>query len=116
MWLPSATTVSSAPISLASARASGFWSTTTIRVAHIAARAWMPMWPSPPAPWTTAVVPGHRRGTALRTAWYAVMPASASAATSAGLVEGSSLTQARAVVRRYSAIPPSLLLGRGRRR
>ena len=36
------------------------------------------------------------------------MPASASAATSAGFVDGSSGTQARAVVRRYSAMPPSL--------
>ena len=36
------------------------------------------------------------------------MPASASAATSAGLVSGLSFTQARAVVRRYSAMPPSL--------
>ena len=36
------------------------------------------------------------------------MPASASAATSFGCVDGSSLTQARADVSRYSAIPPSL--------
>ena len=36
------------------------------------------------------------------------MPASASAATSAGWVDGSSLTQARAEVSRYSAIPPSV--------
>src|SRR5215207_8785585 len=35
------------------------------------------------------------------------MPASASAATSSGWVEGSSITQARAEVSRYSAIPPS---------
>src|SRR5262249_40862979 len=35
------------------------------------------------------------------------MPASASAATSAGWVCGSSFTQARAEVSRYSAIPPS---------
>ena len=35
------------------------------------------------------------------------MPASASAATSCGWVAGSSFTQARAVVSRYSAIPPS---------
>jgi NAD+-dependent secondary alcohol dehydrogenase Adh1 len=34
-----------------------------------------------------------------------VIPASASAATSAGFVSGSSFTHARAVVRRYSAIP-----------
>ena len=47
-------------------------------------------------------------GYALRTAWYAVMPASASAATSFGWVDGSSFTQARAEVSRYSAIPPSL--------
>ena len=40
------------------------------------------MWPSPPAPITAQVVPGYSRGIALRTAWYAVMPASASAATS----------------------------------
>ena len=36
------------------------------------------------------------------------MPASASAATSCGRVAGSSLTQARAEVSRYSAIPPSV--------
>ena len=36
------------------------------------------------------------------------MPASASAATSCGLVCGSSLTQARAEVSRYSAMPPSV--------
>ena len=36
------------------------------------------------------------------------MPASASAATSCGRVVGSSFTQARAEVSRYSAIPPSL--------
>ena len=36
------------------------------------------------------------------------MPASASAATSFGWVCGSSFTQARAEVSRYSAIPPSL--------
>src|SRR6202035_2977300 len=35
------------------------------------------------------------------------MPASASAATSFGWVLGSSLTQARAEVSRYSAMPPS---------
>src|SRR5579859_1967000 len=37
------------------------------------------------------------------------MPASASAATSCGLVDGSSLTQHLAEVSRYSAIPPSVL-------
>jgi hypothetical protein len=56
---------------------------------------------------TTAVVPGYSNGSALRTAWYAVIPASASAATSCGRVAGSSLTHARADVSRYSAIPPS---------
>ena len=35
------------------------------------------------------------------------MPASASAATSAGCVFGSSFTQVRAEVSRYSAMPPS---------
>ncbi len=67
----------------------------------------MPMCPSPPAPCTTAVVPGCSNGTAFRTAWYAVRPASASAATSAGSMKGSSFTQARADVRMYSAMPPS---------
>lgn len=43
------------------------------------------------------------------------MPASARAATSAGSVFGSSFTQARAVVRRYSAMPPSLLLRPGKK-
>src|SRR3712207_8820355 len=43
------------------------------------------------------------------------MPASASAATSAGLVDGSSFTQARAVVRRYSAMPPSLFDSPGKK-
>src|SRR3954454_3461042 len=38
------------------------------------------------------------------------MPASASAATSSGLVAGSSLMQARAEVSRYSAMPPSVLM------
>ena len=79
-----------------------------IVVAVSAARHWMPMWPSPPAPISTQVVPGYSSGIALRTAWYAVMPASASAATSFGCVFGSSFTQARAEVSRYSAIPPSL--------
>ena len=36
------------------------------------------------------------------------MPASASAATSCGLVSGLSFTHDRALVRRYSVIPPSL--------
>ena len=36
------------------------------------------------------------------------MPASASAATSCGRVAGSSFTQARALVSRYSAMPPSV--------
>ena len=36
------------------------------------------------------------------------MPASASAATSFGWVDGSSFTQARADVSRYSAMPPSV--------
>ena len=56
---------------------------------------------------TTHVVPGYSNGIALRTAWYAVMPASASAATSCGRVRGSSFTHARAEVSRYSAMPPS---------
>src|SRR6202048_5504352 len=38
------------------------------------------------------------------------MPASASAPTSFGSVFGSSLTQARADVSRYSAMPPSVLI------
>src|SRR5215212_3002518 len=83
-WSPSATTVSSAPISAARRSASGFLSTTITRVPVSALRHWMPMCPRPPAPCTTAVVPGGSSGTAFRTAWYAVMPASASAATSAG--------------------------------
>ena len=58
----------------------------------------MPMWPRPPAPMTTTCVPGNSRGTAFFTAWYAVRPASARAATSAGWSDGSSLTHDRALV------------------
>ena len=47
--------------------------------------------------------------TAFLTAWYAVRPASASAAMSLGWREASSLTTARALVLRNSAIPPSEL-------
>src|ERR1051326_2254666 len=65
---PSATTVWWAPIWLASFSASGLRSTTTIVVAVSAARHWTPMWPRPPAPITTAVVPGYNRPMDLRTA------------------------------------------------
>ena len=70
----------------------------------------MPMWPSPPAPITTARVPGPRTGIAFLTAWMAVRPASASAAIDAGSSEGSSLTTERALVNRNSAKPPSRLI------
>ena len=43
------------------------------------------MCPTPPTPMTAAVVPGASRGRSLLTAWYAVIPASACGATSAGL-------------------------------
>ena len=42
----------------ASFSASGWRSTTMMLVAVSAARHWMPMWPRPPAPMTTQVVPG----------------------------------------------------------
>ena len=70
-------------------------------------RHWMPMWPSPPAPITTAFVPGPSTGIAFLTAWIAVRPASASAAMSVGSSDGSSLTTERALVSRKSAKPPS---------
>ena len=64
------------------------------------------MWPRPPAPMTTHRSRGVRRRAALAAAWYAVRPASASAATADGSSESSSLTTLRAEVRRYSAYPP----------
>ena len=70
----------------------------------------MPMWPRPPAPITTAVVPGSSTGTAFLTAWIAVRPASASAAMSFGSSPGASLTTERAEVWRKSANPPSRLM------
>ena len=65
------------------------------------------MWPSPPAPITTAFVPAPRIGIAFLTAWMAVSPASASAAMSVGCSDGSSLMTERADVCRNSANPPS---------
>ncbi len=56
----------------------------------------MAMWPRSPTPMTTAVVPGVKQRRGLLTAWSAVSPASASAATSAGCSDGSSLTQTHA--------------------
>ena len=49
---------------------------------------------------------GVRRRAALAAAWYAVKPASASAATSDGSSESSIFTTLRADVLRYSAYPP----------
>src|SRR6266851_5758495 len=57
-WPPSATTVCCAPSCSASLSASALRSTTMILVAVSAARHWTPMWPSPPAPMSTQVVPG----------------------------------------------------------
>ena len=65
------------------------------------------MWPSPPAPITTVLVPAPRIGIAFLTAWIAVSPASASAAISVGCSDGSSLITERADVCRNSANPPS---------
>ena len=65
------------------------------------------MWPSPPAPITTVLVPAPSIGIAFLTAWIAVRPASASAAIAAGSSDGSSLTTERALVCRNSAKPPS---------
>src|SRR5664280_3776124 len=79
---PSTRTVSWAPQSRASFNASSLGSSTTIRVALRARRHWMPMCPRPPAPMTTHVLPGCSSGSAFFTAWYAVSPASARAATS----------------------------------
>ncbi len=73
----------------------------------IAFRHWMPMWPRPPAPITTARVPAVSTGIAFLTAWMAVRPASASAAMSLGSRPVSSLTTERAEVLRKSAKPPS---------
>ena len=56
------------------------------------------MWPSPPAPITTALVPAPSTGIAFLTAWIAVSPASASAAICVGCSDGSSLTTERALV------------------
>ena len=70
----------------------------------------MPMWPSPPAPITTARVPAPSTGIAFLTAWMAVSPASASAAICVGCSDGSSLTTERALVSRKSAKPPSRLM------
>ena len=81
-----------------------------ISVGVYAFRHWMPMWPSPPAPITTAFVPAPRTGIAFLTAWIAVRPASASAAICVGCSDGSSLTTERALVCRYSANPPSRLM------
>ena len=76
----------------------------------IAARHWIPMWPRPPAPITTARVPGESTGSVFLTAWIAVRPASASAAMSFGSKDGSSLITDRALVSRKSANPPSSLI------
>ena len=46
------------------------------------------MWPTPPTPIRTALVPGSSRGRSFLTAWYAVMPASAWGATAAGSTSG----------------------------
>jgi hypothetical protein len=73
----------------------------------MAFRHWMPMWPSPPTPTTTADEPAPSAGIALLTAWKAVRPASASAASSAGSASASSLTIARALVLNSSAMPPA---------
>jgi hypothetical protein len=81
-----------------------------ISVGVIAFRHWTPMCPRPPAPITTARVPGPSTGIAFLTAWMAVSPASASAAIEAGFSVGSSLTTERALVRRKSAKPPSRLM------
>ena len=55
-----------------------------------------------------AAVAGRQPAGGLRTAWYAVRPASARAATSAGSRESSIFTTLRAEVFRYSAYPPSV--------
>ena len=78
-------------------------------VAVIARSSWIAMCPSPPAPTTTAVDPGGRSGTARLTARYAASPPSAKPAAWTGVVDGSSLTSDRALVRRQSANPPSTI-------
>ena len=109
-WLPSTLTVWCAPISPASASAGSDGSMTMISAGVMARRHWMPIWPRPPAPITTALVPGPRTGIAFLTAWIAVSPASASAAIALGSRDGSSLTTERALVNRKSANPPSRLM------
>ena len=71
---------------------------TMISAGVYAFRHWIPMWPRPPAPITTACVPAPSTGIAFLTAWIAVRPASASAAMSFGSSDGSSLTTDRAEV------------------
>lgn len=67
-----------APTSRASARFSSEMS-SAITVAPLSARmSWMPTWPRPPAPMTTAVDPAPSFGSARLTAWYGVSPASVS--------------------------------------
>ena len=61
---------SSAPIFLAISSLSAEVSTATTVVAeHSALSTWMAIWPSPPAPMTTAVEPGPSRCTDRFTAW-----------------------------------------------
>ena len=55
------------------------------------------MCPTPPTPMTAVVEPGARRGRSFLTAWYAVIPASACGATSAGSTPSGSADQ-RALV------------------
>src|SRR3954468_5974541 len=70
----------------------------------------MPMWPSPPAPITTVLVPAPTTGIAFLTAWIAVSPASASAAIEAGSSDGASFTTERALGGSRGGDPPAAVM------
>ena len=97
----SATTPTSAPTSVASARASGLRSTTITLVGVRCFRSWMARCPSPPAPITTAEEPGSRMGIERLTAWYGVRAASVSGAASAGSRSPMSTSSRSEGTRRY---------------
>lgn len=72
----------------------------------MARSSWMATWPSPPAPMTTAVLPGTSFGRERLMAWYGVRPASVSGTARTGSRPPSGTRWRRLSTIMYSAMAP----------
>jgi hypothetical protein len=91
-------------------RASSSFSSFTSRAMTVAPlrarRIWIPTWPSPPVPMTTAYVPAPSFGREVLMAWYGVRPASVSDTFSTGSRSPSGTRWRGSSTIMYSAMEP----------